>query len=166
MRGISWKLTEIIIPLEKASSLSSFTAPSSSPAVETNAQLDPSPSPAVQTKAPLELVSWEARLSQGEYSNNYQITITLKNNSDKDIKLIDVTVQFADLLGSLIYKIKVAPDQSIPAGRTITDSNQYRINQFMPEQLRLARLKKEDVKATIIVSKVVFTDNTIGEYAP
>jgi hypothetical protein len=151
-RGISWKLTEIIMPLEKASPLSSFTAPS--------------PSPAVETKAPLELVSWDARPTKGEYANYYEITITLKNNSDKDIKLIDATVQFADLLGSPIYAIKVSPDHLISAGETITDSNQYEINQFMPEQARLAQLKKEDVKATIVVSKLVFTDNTIGEYAP
>jgi hypothetical protein len=36
----------------------------------------------------------------------------------------------------------------------------------MPEQARLAQMKKDDVKATFIVSKVVFTDNSIGEYAP
>jgi hypothetical protein len=36
----------------------------------------------------------------------------------------------------------------------------------MPEQARLAQMKKEDVKATLVVSKLVFTDNSIGEYAP
>ena len=34
------------------------------------------------------------------------------------------------------------------------------------KQARLAQMKKEDVKATLVVSKVVFTDNTIGEYSP
>ena len=68
------------------------------------------------------------------------------------------------MLCSPIYAIKVAPDLLIPAGETITDSKVYHINKYMPEQARLAQLKKEDVKATIIVSRLVFTDNTIVEY--
>lgn len=140
--------------LEKASLLSPLLNPSSPP-------------PAVETKSPLELVSWDARLSKGQYSNyNYKITLVLKNKSDKDIKLIDASVQFEDLLGSRIYGIKVSPDQSIPAGKTVTESGQYDVNQFMPEQARLGQMKKEDVKAILIVRKVVFTDNSIGEFAP
>jgi hypothetical protein len=140
--------------LEKASPLSSFL----------NAA---SPTPAVETKSPLELVSWEAHLNRGEYSDyNYKITLILKNNSDKDIKLIDASVQFADLLGSHIYGIKVSPDHLIPAGQAVTETGDYSVNQFMSEQARLAQMKKEDVKATIVVLKLVFTDNTIGEYAP
>jgi hypothetical protein len=147
-------LEKRVTALEKASPLSSLL----------NA---PSPTPAVETKAPLELVSWDAHLIKGEYSNyNYKITLTLKNNSKKDIKLIDASVQFADLLGARIYGIKVTPDHLIPPGQTITDSGEYSVNQFMPEQARLAQMKKEDVKATLVVSKLVFTDNSIGEYAP
>src|SRR6266550_405239 len=116
---------------------------------------------------PLELVAWDARLVRGEDSyDKYEISLTLKNNSDKDIKFIDATVQFADLLGSHIYDIKVNPDHLIPAGQSITATGQYPINELMPEQARLAQMKKEDVKATLVVSKLVFTDNSIGEYAP
>jgi hypothetical protein len=126
-----------------------------------------SPMPAVATKSPLELVAWEAHLVRGEDSyDKYDISLTLKNNSDKDIKFIDATVQFADLLGSHIYDIKVNRDHLIPAGQSITDTGQYPINQLMPEQSRLGQMKKEDVKATLVLSKLVFTDNSIGEYAP
>jgi hypothetical protein len=126
-----------------------------------------SPTPASATKSPLELVEWDAHLVRGEDSySRYKISLTLKNNSDKDIKFIDATVQFADLLGSHIYDIKINPDHLIPPGQSITDTNEYPINQLMPEQARLAQMKKEDVKATLVVSKLVFTDNSIGEYAP
>jgi len=146
-------LEKRVTALEKASPLSLFTASS--------------PSPAVETKAPLELVSWDAHLGRGEYSQyHYTVTLTLKNNSDKDIKLIDASVQFGDLLGSHIYGIKVTPDDLIPAGKAVTDNGDYSVNQFMPEQARLAQMKKEDVKATLIVQKLVFTDNSIGEYSP
>jgi Protein of unknown function (DUF2939) len=71
-RGISWKLTEIIVAPEKASPLSSFSAPS--------------PSPAVEKKAPLELVAWEALLFPGEFSKyHYTIKLLLQNDSNKEI---------------------------------------------------------------------------------
>jgi hypothetical protein len=60
---------------------------------------------------------------------------------------------------------KINPDHLVPAGQSVTDIGRYPINQLMPEQARLAQIKKDDVKATLIVSKVVFTDNSIGEYA-
>lgn len=147
-------LEKRVTALEKASPLSSLLGAAA-------------PTPAVPTKSPLELVSWEAHLDRGQYSDyHYTITLTLKNNSDKDIKLIDATVQFADLLGSHMYGIKVNPDQLLPAGKSTTSTGEYSVNQFMPEQARLAQMKKEDVKATLVVSKLVFTDNSIGQYAP
>src|SRR5439155_286013 len=83
------------------------------------------------------------RLVRGEDSyDKYEISLTLKNNSDKDIKFIDATVQFADLLGSHVYDITFNPDHLIPAGQSITDTGQYPINQLMPEQARLAQMKK------------------------
>ena len=125
------------------------------------------PTPALATKSPLELVAWNAHLVRGEDSYyKYEISLTLKNNSDKDVNFTDATVQFADLLGSHIYDITFNPDQLIPAGQSITVTGQYPINQLMPEQARLAQMKKEDVKATLVVSKLVFTDNSIGQYAP
>jgi len=147
-------LEKRVTALEKASPLSSpLTAAS--------------PTPALATKSPLELAAWDARLVRGEDSYyKYEISLTLKNNSDKDIKFIDATVQFADLPGSHIYDIKINPDHLLPAGQSITATGQYPINQLMPEQARLAQMKKEDVKATLVVSKLVFTDNSIGEYAP
>jgi len=147
--------------LEKRVTALEKTSPLSSPLTAA------SPTPALATKSGLELAAWDARLVRGEDSYyKYEISLTLKNNSDKDIKFIDATVQFADLPGSHIYDIKVNPDQLIPAGQSITATGQYPINQLMPEQARLAQIKKEEVKATLVVSKLVFTDNSIGEYAP
>ena len=147
-------LEKRVSALEKASPLSSLLHPTST-------------TPTTETKSPLQLVSWDAQLSRGQYSDyNYKITIGLKNSANKDIKLIEASVQFTDLLGAHIYGIKVTPDHLIPAGHSITDSGEYHVNQFEPEQARLAQMKKEDIKGTLVVSKLVFTDNTIGEYAP
>jgi hypothetical protein len=108
--------------LEKASALLLFKPP-------------PSPTPAVQTKSPLELVSWS------EYSQHfYTITLNLKNNADKDIKLIDASVYFYDLQENQVFGIKVNPERSIPAGQVIAEKGDYRVNEFSPEQVRIVPL--------------------------
>ncbi len=131
------------------------------------AKPSPGSSPVAETKAPLELVSWDYSFHQGQYSQNYYaITLTLKNNAPKDIKLIDASVRFSDLLGNQVFGIKVSPDRLISAGESVNDNGEYSVNQFIAEQARMAQMKKEDIKATLIVRKLVFADNTVGEYSP
>jgi hypothetical protein len=118
------------------------------------------PPPSPQAKSPLELVSWS-----GEYSQHfYTITLNLKNNADKDIKLIDASVYFYDLQENQVFGIKVNPERSIPAGQVIAEKGDYTVNEFSPEQVRMAQMKKEDIKATLVVQKLVFADNSTGEY--
>ena len=148
-RSVEERLSDVekrVSALEKASPLSLAKPP-------------PSPTPAAQTKSPLELVSC------GEYSQHfYTITLNLKNNADKDIKLIDASVYFYDLQENQVFGIKVNPERSIPAGRVITEKGDYSVNEFSPEQVRMAQMKKEDIKATLVVQKLVFADNSAGEY--
>jgi hypothetical protein len=54
----------------------------------------------------------------------------------------------------------------IPADKVVTDKEEYPVNQFIAEQARMAGMKKEDIKATLVVQKLVFADNSVGEYAP
>lgn len=145
-RSVEERLSDVekrVSALEKASPFSLFKPP---------------PSP--QTKSPLELVSWS-----GEYSQHfYTITLNLKNNADKDIKLIDASVYFYDLQENQVFGIKVNPERSIPAGQVIAEKGDYKVNEFSPEQVRMAQMKKEDIKATLVVQKLVFADNSTGEY--
>lgn len=117
-----------------------------------------------QTKSPLVLGTWDYRFVRGQFSPEYQITLSLTNTGTKEIKLIDGTIQFSDLLGNHLYGIRITPDQRIAAGKTSTDKGSYSINQFITEQTRMASMKKEDVQATLIVRKLVFADNTIVEF--
>jgi hypothetical protein len=145
-RSVEERLSDVekrVSALEKASPLSLSKPP-------------PSPTPAAQTKSPLELVSWS-----GEYSQHfYTITLNLKNNTDKDIKLVGY---FYDLQENQVFGIKVNPERSIPAGQVIAEKGDYRVNEFSPEQVRMAQMKKEDIKATLVVQKLVFADNSTGE---
>ena len=83
-----------------------------------------SPRPNLATKkSPLELVDWEAHLVRGEDSyDNYKISLTLKNNSDKDIKFLDATVRFADLparKSTTLRSIQISLSQPDRASRTL-----------------------------------------------
>lgn len=118
------------------------------------------------TAAPLELASWDYRVEKGDHGSNYTITLNLKNNSSKDIKLIEGGVIFRDLLGAKLYSIKITPDLAIGASKILTDKGSYRINQFINEQARMAGMKKSDISATIMISKLVFSDNTVVDYNP
>src|SRR5206468_12128053 len=54
-----------------------------------------SPTPAFATKSPLELVAWDARLVRGEDCyDKYEISLTVKNHPDKDMKFTDASVHF------------------------------------------------------------------------
>lgn len=120
---------------------------------------------ASEGNSPLQLVSWDYRLVSGRYSDEYEITLNLKNNGQKEIKLIEGSLAFSDLLGASLYRIQVDPDQRIGVGKIVMNKGRYDINQFISQQSRMAQMKKEDVQAVLVIRKLVFTDNTIVEYA-
>ena len=156
-KPIDLRVTELekrVETLEKMLASSKPTTPATTNQVKTD------------TAAPLELASWDYLVEKGDYGSNYAITLSLKNNSSKDIKLIEGGVMFRDLLGAKLYSIKITPDLAIGAGKILTDKGSYRINQFINEQARMAAMKKSDISATIVINKLVFSDNTVGDYNP
>jgi hypothetical protein len=118
----------------------------------------------VATDVPLVLDGWDYRFVPGTSGqNSYYISVTLRNVSAKGIKLVDASVQFTDLLNQSLYGIAVGPDLVIPPGSQKIDAGEYHINQYMNQQLRMKDMAKDDVKAKLVVRRVVFSDNTIFE---
>lgn len=112
--------------------------------------------------APLVLDDWDFSSGQGDFGQaHYNITLKLRNAGTKAIKLIDASVRFTDLLDENLYGIKVSPDLSIAPAKTYVEKGQYGINQFINGQARMRAMKKADIKATLVVRRVVFTDNTV-----
>ena len=123
----------------------------------------PAPKPTPQIDAPLELVSWQYHYSPGkyEYQNRHVFSYVLKNRMERAIKLVEGTIVFTDLLGEKLMAIRLVPDVVVPAGNTDWCQGEWEVNQFEPNQQRLASLKHDDVKATLTIQKVVFSDNTV-----
>src|SRR5690606_35062776 len=114
---------------------------------------------------PIQLASWSYRVIRGDHrSDQYEITLDLKNSGSKDIKLIDGGVAFKDLLGETIYSIRLTLDQKVAAGKNVIDKDSYRINRFISSEGRMAQMKKEDIQAIPVARKLVFADNTISKY--
>lgn len=120
------------------------------------------PTPTPPGDSPLELVGWNFSFEVDRYNQaHYKITYTLKNKADKIIKLNQSAIEFRDLLGEKVYGIKVDQDLKMPPGKEITDTGYYDANPFIPGQMRLKEMAKENVKAELLVSKAVFSDDSI-----
>jgi hypothetical protein len=129
----------------------------------TQANATPQPTPAAQTDAPLELMSWgyQFKTGQNEYENRHLFSYFLKNRTDKAIKLVDGSILFTDLLGEKLMSIRLFPDVRYAPGQTAEASGQWNVNQFEPGEQRLPRIAHDDIKATLTIQKVVFSDNTV-----
>jgi hypothetical protein len=117
-----------------------------------------------EKNALLTLTSWSYTLRKERISDYYQIYYTLKNNYTQQIKLIDGSIRFTDLLGEQVYAIKIAPDVRIEAKGELIQSGTFGINQFIPGQTRMGKMQKDDIVATLNIQRIVFADNTILEF--
>lgn len=83
---------------------------------------------------PLVLDDWEYRFFEGQFNQYYYaITLTLRDNETKQIKLVDASVAFSDLLDQHMYGIKISPDQTIAPGQRHTVLGDYPVNRFINE---------------------------------
>ena len=119
--------------------------------------------PAETDSSLLALSKWSYNLEKGDFGSNYNIKYHLKNNYKKNIKLLDASINFNDLLGEHLYGIKVDPDLKIKSGTIKIEGGLYRINQFIAKQGRMAKMEKKDIIANLVVRKIVFDDNTVLE---
>jgi hypothetical protein len=122
-----------------------------------------SPTPTPQKDAPLELTGWTYSFHNGKYEfdNRHLFSYSLKNPTQRSIKLVDGSLVFSDLLGEKIMGLQLNRDVIYPAGEVTATSGAWNVNTFQPAEMRLLNIKHEDVKADLIVKKVVFDDNTV-----
>jgi hypothetical protein len=121
------------------------------------------PAPTPQPNAPLEIVAWTASYhdAQYDYQKAHLISYTLKNRTNKGIKLVQGSIIFRDLLGTKIIGIELLPAVYYSPGESKAANGAWNVNTFDPHESRLESLLHEDVKADLIINKVVFLDNSI-----
>lgn len=116
-----------------------------------------------QGTSPLELVSWQYQFKAGQYEilNEHHFTYILRNHSEKSIKLVEGGITFADLLGEKLIAIRLIPDIKCAPGGTASSSGAWQSGMSEASASRLRTLSHDDIKATLTIQKVVFSDNTI-----
>ena len=112
----------------------------------------------------LELVSWNAEIQKGDFSQYYKIQYELRNKLGKGIKLIDGSISFHDLLDEQIYRIRITKDMHIAPNATVKQSGHYRINKFIAGDLRLRDIPQSDVRAKLHFRRLVIEDNSVITY--
>jgi hypothetical protein len=130
----------------------------------TKAQKAESPTsiPSSAKDSPIELIDWDFGYEMGTYNQAlYKITYTVPNVSDKEITANHSDIYFLDLLGETVTSIRIGADIQLPPSKAVTDTRYYDINQFMPAQLRLGGMAKENIKAVLIVAKAAFADGSV-----
>jgi hypothetical protein len=129
---------------------------------QTNAT--PQPTPAAQADAPLELVKWSYEFKRGEYEfqNRHHFDYTLNNRTNKAIKLVEGGITFTDLLGEKLVAIRLDKDHKYLPGLPSSVDGEWKVNQFRESsELRMMDIAHDDVKVTLLIDKVVFSDNTV-----
>ncbi|MEQ1905457.1 MAG: hypothetical protein ABL888_14810 [Pirellulaceae bacterium] len=112
--------------------------------------------------SPLVLDDWSYSVVHGDFGQSYYaINLTLRNTGTKRIKLIEGSVIFNDLLDTKVLAIKITPDIVIAPGTSVINSDNYPINPFIADATRMAAMKKEDIKPKMVISRIVFDDNSV-----
>jgi hypothetical protein len=107
--------------------------------------------------------SWSYEFKKGEYEylNRHVFTYSLKNRTEKSIKLVDGAIVFRDRLGDKIMGIKLLQDVHYPPGKLQSITGDWPVNTFEVSEQRLQTINHDDVLPELYINKVVFDDNTI-----
>ena len=125
-----------------------------------NKELSPS---ARTNEGGLALSEWTYTYKRDSMGDYYVINYALKNNYDKNIKLVYGSINFKDSLGTVVFGIAITSGLKIPAGETVKHGGPYLFNQFVNGQLIMKDMDKRDIVTEVIIRKLVFDDNTVLE---
>jgi hypothetical protein len=116
-----------------------------------------------QTRATelLTLSHWSAQFKQGDLSNSYQISYTLKSHCDKPIKIIDGRIDFLGPNGKRVYSIPLIREAAIAPSGEASFTGHYYLNPSLPQEMRLRDLPPNQIATRLLVTRIVFHDNSV-----
>jgi hypothetical protein len=100
------------------------------------------------------LKDWSA--ATGEY-NNVRVSLNLQNNTNKQIRMVKASAVFTDPFGENIASLAIDPDVVIPAKGAFEEKGSW-------SAARLVKVRKQDVKATMCVSAVLYEDGSKEQF--
>ena len=109
----------------------------------------------------LTLTRWAFRPVMIKFDTYYAVDVELHNGFNKAIREVEARIDFRDLRGDLFYSITISPNLDIPASSTVTDEGNRRNKRLLGRGHQMVTMKIENIKAELVVEKVVFDDGSI-----
>lgn len=94
------------------------------------------------------------------YTDSIDFTLELTNNLPKDIRAFTGKVTFSDLFDRKIIDIGITYEDGLKVGETKNWDRGLDYNQFMDSHQRLASIDKKDLRVTLALDQVIYTDGT------
>ena len=91
-------------------------------------------------------------------------SIEFTNTLGKDIRAFDGMLVIADILDNPIKKLNLAYTEPVDANETGLWEGEMRYNQFMDSDRQLRSKNADDLKASILLRKVLYDDGTKEEF--
>lgn len=124
----------------------------------------PAPPAAPTEPSPIAVVLTKKDFRQADYSAGYGDAVTfslsLHNLTNKDIRAFDGDVTFTDLLGNEIISSKLAINDPIKAGTTVSWDGELNYNQFMDAHQRFRAADMQNIKTVFHPHKVLYSDGS------
>ena len=90
--------------------------------------------------------------------------LDIGNVFDKDIRAFNGTVVFTDILDNEIKKLNLAYKHGIKSHSSSVWDGEMSYNQFIESDRKLKNIELRNLKVSIILKKVLFTDGSSEEY--
>jgi len=167
-----WRLTRILLPPSElgAPDLNLSETPSKPPlrdAIEDASKKSSLENAESDSPIAIALVSkgFKAHNYQSsDYEDDITFVLQIKNTSAKDVRAFDGIVTFNDLLDNKIFSTKLAINDTISAGSTLSWTGSIKYNQFEDQHQRLRNAEAANLKISFRVRKVLFSDGNTKVY--
>lgn len=110
-------------------------------------------------------VNLPQNIEEGRFSNRSSFHFSITNNTNKDIKGIQGTLDIQDMFGKSIMEISCdLVGNTIKPEETIINKNLgLEINEFMNDHVKVYTTEYSDLKFIYNVNKIMFADGTLKE---
>jgi hypothetical protein len=160
-KGLSWKLTNIQIPMNMFEGDKSVSAKSQ--------VIGETPSP---TEKPSEPPAFKVVLRNKDFEqddekmfqNVITIALAFTNITGKDIRAFDGVLEFTDLLDNEIHSARVVINEPVASGATLEWVGNIDYNKYIDSHKRLKNEKVENLKVYFKTRKILFTDGTTKDF--
>ena len=146
------------VGLSKSLSNAFGSAPTTTPADR------PATKAAKQISSPIKATLKKKGWYEGQYGRN-EITFTVEfaNASGKNIRAFDGRLTFHDLLDNEILGSKVAINDPVRSGESLSWDGKLDYNQFMDRHERLRNAEIQNTKVVFDVKRILFEDGEVKD---